>query len=43
MSRAEVLVTTLGEYSDMMACYAIEHGAAKEKKKLSFDEILELT
>lgn len=42
MSRAEVLVTTIGEMADMMACYAIEKGTAKEKKKLSFDQVMEL-
>lgn len=42
MSKAEILVTTVGEMSDMMACYAIEHGLAKEKKHLSFDEMLSL-
>jgi hypothetical protein len=43
MTKAEILVTPLGEMSDMFALYAIEHGTAKEKKKLSFDEVMELT
>lgn len=43
MTKAETLVTTLGEWNDMMNLYAIEHGLAKERKRLSFDEVMELT
>jgi hypothetical protein len=43
MSKAEILVTTVGEMSDMIACHAIENGLAKEKKqKMTFDEMLSL-
>ena len=42
MTKEEVIVTTVGEMSDMMACYAIEHGTAKEKSRLSVEEVLEL-
>ena len=42
MSKSEILVTTVGEMQDMIACMAIVNGAAKEKKKLSFDEAIAL-
>lgn len=42
MSKAEILVTTVGEMGDMMACYMIENGLAKEKKRMSFDDMLSL-
>lgn len=43
MTKAEILVTTVGEMSDMYACRLIEHGLAKEKKKsMTFDEMLML-
>lgn len=43
MTKAEIMVTTVGEMSDMIACRLIEAGFAKEKKKrLSFDEMLAL-
>lgn len=42
MSRSEILVTTVGEMQDMIACQAIVNGVAKEKKKLSFDEAIAL-
>ena len=42
MSKAEILVTTVGEMSDMIACRMIEAGVAKEKKSMTFDEMLSL-
>ena len=42
MSKAEIMVTTIGEMSDMMACMAIENGVVKEKKRKSFDDMLML-
>ena len=44
MTKAEILVTTVGELSDMYACRLIEAGVAKEKKKrrMTFDEALML-
>jgi len=43
MNRREVVYTRFGEFMDLMSCYAIYNGDAKEKKKsLSFDEILAL-
>ena len=43
MSKAEIMVTTVGEMSDMVACRMVENGLAKEKKKsMSFDEMLSL-
>ena len=42
MSKAEILVTSVGEMQDMIACIAISNGVAKEKKTLSFDEALAL-
>lgn len=42
MSKAEILVTTVGEMQDMISCTAILNGVAKEKKKLSFDEAIAL-
>lgn len=42
MTKAEIMVTTVGEMSDMIACRLIEAGVAKEKKHMSFDEMLML-
>lgn len=42
MTKAEILVTTVGEMSDMMACHAIANGYAKEKTQMTFDEMLGL-
>lgn len=42
MSKEEILITTVGEMQDMIACMAIVNGVAKEKKKLTFDEALAL-
>ena len=43
MTKAEIIVTTVGEMSDMIACRMIEAGVAHEKKKkMSFDDILAL-
>lgn len=42
MSKAEILVTTVGEMQDMIACMAIANGHAKEKKRLTFEEMLAL-
>ena len=42
MSKPEILVTTVGEMQDMMACFAISNGYATEKKKrsMNFDTAL---
>lgn len=42
MSKAEILVTTVGEMQDMIACMAIVNGVATEKKKrsMNFDDAL---
>ena len=42
MSKSEILVTTVGEMQDMIACIAICNGVAKEKKKsyMDFDAAL---
>ena len=42
MSKAEIMVTTVGEMQDMIACIAISNGVAKEKKTHSSDEALAL-
>lgn len=43
MTRAEVLYTRYGEMRDLIACYQIEKGEAKpKKKKMSYDEIMAL-
>lgn len=42
MSKAEIMVTTVGEMQDMIACMAIVNGVAKEKKRMTFDEMLAL-
>lgn len=33
------MVTTVGEMSDMIACRMIEAGVAKEKKKITLEQI----
>lgn len=40
MSKAEILCTTTGEMSDMMACMAIYSGNMKAKRRLSMETIL---
>lgn len=45
MSKAEILVTELGEMRDMIACLAIYNGAARWKGSstvTNFDETLEV-
>lgn len=44
MSKREILCTTYSEMLDMIACFAIYHGAAPKKKpkKLSYAEIMEV-
>lgn len=44
MSKAEILITTVGEMRDMLACMAIYQGAKPKKKtrKLSFLETMEV-
>ena len=42
MTKAEILVTTVGEMNDMVACRAIENGWVNEKKSMTFDEMLML-
>ena len=40
MTRQETLNTRYGEFMELISCYAIYNGAAKEKKKISFDDAL---
>lgn len=40
MSRQEILVTTIGEMGDMVSCLSVYNGTAKEKKELSYEEIM---
>lgn len=42
MTRQETLVTTYGEFCDLISCLAIYNGRADEKIKRSFDEALML-
>lgn len=45
MSRQEILCTPLGEMRDMISCLAIYEGMArpaKKKKKMSYDEVMEM-
>lgn len=44
MSKAEILITPLGEMQDMISCLAIEDGNAKpkKKKKWNYDEAIAL-
>lgn len=34
--------TRYGEMADMVSCFAIYNGGAKEKKKLSYEEVMRL-
>lgn len=40
MSKREIMVTTVGEMSDMIACMLIEAGVVKEKKKITLEQII---
>ena len=40
MSKAEILCTTTGEMSDMLACMAIYSGDMKPKRKQSMESII---
>lgn len=45
MARQEIMVTRYGELLDMIACLAIYEGRAEpapEKKKMSYDEVMNL-
>lgn len=42
MSRAEVWATSLWEMQDMVSALAIYNGTAKQKRKMSFDEVMAL-
>ncbi len=42
MSLADVMATTVGEMADLISCLAIFKGAAKERKKLTYDQIMML-
>ncbi len=33
MSKREILVTPMGEMMDMLACFSIDQGGAKQKKE----------
>lgn len=45
MDKREILITTVGEMRDMIACLSIYHGAKPKNsaKKLSFLETLRVT
>ncbi len=40
MSKEEILVTTTGEMSDMLACMAIYSGNMRQKTKQSMESII---
>jgi len=40
MSKAEILATTTGEMTDMLACMAIYSGEMVQKKKHSMESII---
>ena len=40
MTKREIMVTTVGEMSDMIACMLIEAGVVKEKKKITLEQII---
>lgn len=42
MTKQETLITKYGEMNDLIACLAIYNGSAKEKKHLSFDDVMGL-
>jgi hypothetical protein len=43
MQKQEIMVTSYGEMSDMISCYAIFNGAEPLKKhKMSFDDAMKL-
>lgn len=42
MTRQEVFDVPYGEMVDLINCLAIYNGGAEEKRKLTFDEILNL-
>lgn len=42
MTRQETLDTPYGEMLDLINCLAIYNGGADEKRKLTFDEIMNL-
>lgn len=42
MTRDEVLYTRLGEMMDLITCMQIENGELVPKRKLSYDEAMEL-
>jgi len=42
MTRPEIMNMTYSEMLDMLACWDIDHGFAKPKRKFSFDEAMAL-
>ena len=44
MSRRDIMDTTLGEMMDMLACFYVTHGVAKEvtRQYLDYDDAIKL-
>lgn len=42
MQKYEVLHTRLGEMLEMIDCHAIANGAAPQKRKLTYDEAIQM-
>ena len=42
MSRQEILATRYGEMLDMIACLAIQNGEKKKRKRLRYEDAIEL-
>jgi hypothetical protein len=42
MTRQEIIYCRFAEFMDLLSCYAIYNGDAKERKKMSFDDALNL-
>lgn len=42
MSLSDILATTPGEMVDLINCLAVFNGVAKEKNKLTYDQVLML-
>lgn len=42
LSRQETLTTIYGEFMDLISCLSIYNGADQKKKKIDFDEVINL-
>lgn len=42
LAKAELLAMTFGEMVDLINCLAVYKGVAREKKKLTYDQIMAL-